>query len=412
MKARVELDTAPVVVADGNGFDDAVRPPRLVSETSRAALSALPLRLHEGLAQSHLPALDGLRMVAALLVVLYHFDSRIEVGGHGVLSFFVLSGFLITWLLLKEDERYGTVSLRLFYMRRALRIFPAFYAFWLAWTAGLMILDRRIVWGEALSAFAYVSNYYHAILGDPNTGYSHTWSLAIEEQFYLLWPVSFLALRRYPRRLAVTLAMTIVGVWLYRLILEFGINVWQGYIYAAFDTRADHLLIGCLLAVVLRRGGLPRVWARLCTPMMSLVVLGLLATSILLFHVFGPVYRNVVGFVVDPLLVAILIPQVIALRDSIWWRWLNWRWVRYFGTISYSTYLYQQVVIDPVRKAFGAYPPVVQLVVTMAAIIVTASASYFLVERPFLRLKDRTAQRTEPSSHLMLSRTVPSSYLS
>src|SRR5207249_1145705 len=168
-----------------------------------------------------------------------------------------------------------------------------------------------------------------------------------------------------------------------------------------FDTRADQVLAGCLLAVLLREGRLPRVWGRLCTPGMSLVTLALLSASIWAQEVWGPVYRNVVGFAVDPLLVAVLIPQVIALRETILWRWLNWRWVRYLGTISYSVYLYQQVVTDPVQTAFGAYPVPVMLGATVGAIVLVAAASYHLVERPFVRLKDRVARpvgRRAPSS--------------
>jgi len=101
---------------------------------------------------------------------LYHLGFQAVPGGYGVLAFFVLSGFLITWVLLKEQERFGTFSLRLFYFRRVLRIFPAFYCFWLLWTAALLLFDKRIVWGQPLSAFAFLTNYHQAIFGDPNTG--------------------------------------------------------------------------------------------------------------------------------------------------------------------------------------------------------------------------------------------------
>src|ERR1039458_10817590 len=96
----------------------------------------------------------------------------------------------------------------------------------------------------------------------PNTGFSHTWSLAIEEQFYLLWPLTFLALRRNYTRMTRFLAGAIMAIWVYRETLVLIFDVRQGYIYEAFDTRADHLLMGCLLAVVLRAGLFPRFWNR------------------------------------------------------------------------------------------------------------------------------------------------------
>jgi peptidoglycan/LPS O-acetylase OafA/YrhL len=352
----------------------------------------LPAPLGEGLAFSHLPGLDGLRMVAVFLLVFYHLGFQAIPGGHGVMAFFVLSGFLITWLLLKEQGKFGAVSLRRFYLRRALRIFPAFYFFWLLLTAALVLFHKPIVWGQALSSLLYLNNYYQAIHGDPNTGYSHTWSLAVEEQFYLLWPIAFIALSGKPRRVAAVLAAVIGVIWLYRAFLQFVVGVNQGYIYEAFDTRADHLAMGCLFAVLLRYSYLPRVWNGLCSIPMSILTLALFVASVWLSQRFGTVYRNVIGFAIDPLLIAILIVQIIALRGSLLWRWLNWRWVVYLGTISYSIYLYQQVLIHPVQKALSSYPSMMQAGATLAVVVMAASASYHFVERPFLRLKKRVAQ--------------------
>lgn len=107
---------------------------------------SLPTALARGLSRDELPALDGLRAIAAYLVVVFHFNLPWVPGGLGVLAFFVLSGFLITWLLLKEAERYGDVSLRLFYIRRALRIFPAFYVYAGGLLVALHTFGKRIVW--------------------------------------------------------------------------------------------------------------------------------------------------------------------------------------------------------------------------------------------------------------------------
>lgn len=170
-------------------------------------------------------------------MVFYHFGIGLVSGGVGVLMFFVLSGFLITWLLLKEDAKYGDISLRDFYVRRTLRIFPAFYFYALFLIGFLVFVEQRYLnWPQTLAALLYVNNYYQAITGDPNTGFSHTWSLGIEEQFYLLFPLVFVKLRRNPQRLAKLLAGSILGVWVYRLVLVLA-DVNQGYIYEAFDTQ-------------------------------------------------------------------------------------------------------------------------------------------------------------------------------
>jgi peptidoglycan/LPS O-acetylase OafA/YrhL len=341
-----------------------------------------------GLSASHIPALDGMRAVAAFLVVFYHFGVPYVPGGLGVLVFFVLSGFLITWLLLEEDDAVGSVSLRKFYGRRFLRIMPAFYVYWLLFTVLVLALGKRIVWGQTVASALYVNNYYQAILGDPNTGLSHTWTLAIEEQFYLLWPLVFRTLRKDRVRLAKVLLCGILAVWAYRAVLQLWIGVDQGYIYEAFETRADHLMIGCLLAVVLRAGLFPRFWGAVCGhPLAGVGVISALTLSAEAEFVWGYGYRNSVGFLLDPVLAAILIAQLVAFSRSPVFRGLEWPWMRYLGRISYSIYLYQQLVIDPVQHLLSAAPYAFRLAGVVVTVIGAASVSYFGVERPFLRMK-------------------------
>ena len=350
----------------------------------------LPHNLEAGLRLSQLPALDGLRAVGAFLVVFYHFGFKFISGGLGVLIFFVLSGFLITWLLLKEEERFGDISLRNFYSRRALRIFPAFYCYWLLYVLMLAVRHRSVIWNQAIASLFYANNYFQALRGDPNTGLSHTWSLGIEEQFYLLWAPSLLLFRKNRKRLAWVLAGAIAAIWIYRELLIFVFGVWQGYIYEAFDARADHLLIGCLLAVMLRSKFATRFWRTVCSNALAPgPVAVLLAGSAAFEYLRGTAYRDAIGFIIDPVLIAILIAQLIAFRETSIWSWLNLTWVRYLGRISYSIYLYQQITVEPVRKILARYPVAVQLAGALLAVILIASGSYYAVERPFLKLKER-----------------------
>ncbi len=349
----------------------------------------LPASLAHGLDGSHLPSLDGLRAIAAFLVVFYHCFLPAFPGGLGVLAFFVLSGFLITWLLLKEEERLGKVSLKLFYARRSLRIFPAFYAYWLLLMGAHIIAGKHIAVGQAISSFLYVGNYYQAIFGDPKTGLSHTWSLGVEEQFYLLWPITFLWLKENQRRTRFLL-WSIAGVWLYRELLILVVHAHQQYVYQAFEARADHLMIGCLLAVTLREGLWTRLW-RLLVAIPSLVwlTLGLLVCSAVCSDRYGALYRDAVGFIVDPILIAVLIVQVIAHSSVGFAAVLNWRWVRYLGTISYSIYLYHGHAILVADKMTGKLPRVVSIFVGILSVIAVASASYWFLEEPLLRLRAR-----------------------
>ena len=135
--------------------------------------AALPISLTAALKRPSLPSLDGLRAVAVFIVVLYHFGLTAVNGGQGVLIFFVISGFLITWLLLKEEEKWGSVSLKLFYLRRTLRIFPAFYAYWILVVVGFGLLGKHVHPVQATAAFFYVNNYYQGIFGDPKIGRAH-----------------------------------------------------------------------------------------------------------------------------------------------------------------------------------------------------------------------------------------------
>src|SRR5262249_39709282 len=146
-------------------------------------------KLSQSFHAKHIPKLDGLRAISALLVMLYHFGLPIP-AGLGVTCFFVISGFLITRLLLDGHERTRRVSLKDFYIRRSFRIFPAFYVYWAGITVWL-VYRRHVIWGQAVSSFFYVCNYYQGLHHYPSTPYSRTWSLGVEEQFYLLWPWVF-----------------------------------------------------------------------------------------------------------------------------------------------------------------------------------------------------------------------------
>jgi peptidoglycan/LPS O-acetylase OafA/YrhL len=184
-------------------------------------------------------------------------------------------------------------------------------------------------------------------------------------------------------------AALIVGAWAYRAILQFVFHVDQGWFYEAFDTRFDHLLVGCLLALVLFKGPSER-WERYCSSgALLLSACGMLAFSVYLEFLYGAPYRDSIAFIVDPLLVTAMIPMLIAQRERAGVRWLEAGPVKYIGRVSYSAYLYQQLVTEPMMKLFRGLPLLLGVALTFGAVIAVASSSYYLIERPFLRLKDR-----------------------
>lgn len=352
--------------------------------------------LYENLGKKKIPSLDGLRAVAVLLVILHHLGVRFAPHGRGVLTFFVLSGFLITWLLLKESDRRGDISVRGFYLRRVLRIFPAFYVFWaihLAVTlAGKGSLSRTAI-ADYTSAFFYVSNYWHAVSHSAFHYLGHTWALSIEEQFYLLWPLLLVTLLTDPRKLTRVLIAIIACVDLYRMVLFFGFHVSDDWLTFTFDSRIDHLLVGCLLAVLLKRGLLARFWELMTSRVwISVVTLGLIILSIAIHFHYGSPYKYAVGFVIDPLLTAILLVQVIAFPKTWAWGWLNWTATRYLGKISYSVFLYHILANDLTKHVLLPHRSMLLVVPTAIALaMLMGTCSYYLVEARFLRLKSRAA---------------------
>lgn len=352
--------------------------------------------LSEVFRRDRLPLLDGIRALSVVLVVVGHHGWTLP-ADLGVAAFFVLSGMLITWLLHREFTSTGDVSLGQFYFRRTLRIFPAYYAF----VTSSVILDRLLgdKWSPALlaSAYGYAVNYYNAFTGHPTTTVAHAWSLAIEEQFYLIWPLAFLLLMRRSRRAVVIgLCASAIAVCGWRAYLLLGRGVSTAYVYNAFDTRFDTLAIGCLLALLLVADRADRI-ARLLAPRpwAALVTLGLLALS---RYGTSEAYHHAWGYTVNALLIAAFFVQVLAWQRAAMWRWLDWRWIRHVGILSYPIYLYHGWAANLSAKIPGL-PSAAHLLVTCAIVLVVAQLSHTFVERPFLSLRRlRQGDRPEPTT--------------
>jgi peptidoglycan/LPS O-acetylase OafA/YrhL len=327
-----------------------------------------------------LPSLDGLRAVSVLLVIIGHasnttgaprwFSFAEPYANFGVRVFFVISGFLITHLLLKEHAKADRIDLPDFYVRRFFRIFPAAYvyvgfiavAFWPTLTAT-----------DLVTAFGYLSNYHP---GRP-WEFGHLWSLAVEEQFYLLWPLALVAF--FPARYKVAF-LAIVGAPVIRAAL-FLVHRPEGA-YLWFPSLADSLATGCLLAI--SRGRL----APFASKFMGRWFLVVPAVTVLLVQ-FGETKllgRGTNAFywvAVVPLIhLGIALTIEHALRRPYWI--LNARPVAWIGGLSYSLYLWQQLFLAP-RSPFAwrAWPTNVGLTLALAC------ASYYLVEQPALRLRER-----------------------
>src|SRR5215210_3121354 len=216
-----------------------------------------------GHSQRYMPGLDGLRAIAVLAVIAYHLNPASAPGGLlGVGVFFTLSGYLITDLLLGQREATGRLQLGDFWLRRARRLLPALFLMLAVVVAWVTLLDRSLLpglRGDVLAAVGYVSNWwnivreasYFARFGPPPP-LDHLWSLAVEEQFYLIWPwLLWLGLRYVPGRYALaglTLAGATLSAVAMALIYQPGVDPTR--VYEGTDTRAFGLLIGAALAMV------------------------------------------------------------------------------------------------------------------------------------------------------------------
>lgn len=346
-----------------------------------------------------IPGLDFLRAIAVLLVLLDHSGGakigpiKLFNGGLGVEIFFVLSGFLITWILLAELGRSNTIDLLAFYRRRIARLLPAYYGYVLVGVLYLWVRERPIPWEAVGAGFLYVLNYYQAFTGAQTHFLSHCWSLAVEEQFYFLWPFLLLLLWRRGVGLVKALIFSILAIWVLRAVLMLVFQVPDEYLYRALETRGDHLAVGCLLALVLRD---ERVRARvlaLTRPVaVTLFLITVLASLLVISASFHSSlgYRYAAGYVLEPLLIAILLPVVVfgSAQHVCIHRVTQFLPIVIIGEVSYGIYLFHPLVLHPVRnfveRVSGS--PMIGIAVSIAVLSMVAYVSFRWFERP---IRDR-----------------------
>jgi len=322
------------------------------------------------LERKKIPGLDGLRAIAALSVVGFHdhylarhgWFGRIYPGRFAVQVFFIISGFLITWLLLREQRATGAIDRFSFYTRRALRLFPPLLLL-LAWEHFVHIPAAGR--GPMIATALYVANYYGIFHGGL-AGLGQTWSLAVEEHFYLIWPQIFVLVRN--RRSLLRGCLVVAAL---QILWRVAAGLHGSYIYAelATETASCAALLGCAAALLIWHypGRLPRwVLRPWFTPVSVLAIVAL-----------AQLPRNVQLFWGIPL--GIPFGLCIVLQAITWeWRILENPVLEYLGQISYGVYLWGMVAIALVEK-IGHDPLNVP---PMLLAILFATISWYGLERP------------------------------
>jgi peptidoglycan/LPS O-acetylase OafA/YrhL len=342
-----------------------------------------------------IPSLDGLRAVSILIVILSHSKPslpgilansglfRYVIGGglHGVQVFFVISGYLITTLLIREFGRTGAISLKRFYARRSLRIFPPFYVYLgvlgVLWIVGVI--------PEHLPTFLAAATYTIVYLPHPQGWFVvHSWSLSVEEQFYLLWPMILLWSHR--RGKSINVALLVIAVMpLVRVILHLTMSTPDNTRAIVTSGSADTLMVGCLLALLKHnprfeqgRRKLINGWTAAGMLLLGFVLVPYL--SLKLAGTPGSLAAVALGNTITSLCIGGILVYVVENDHSIAGRILNLRLLRHIGVISYSLYIWQQLFTsDTAAPKLYSY----------LFILIAAELSFWLIEKPVMRLRAR-----------------------
>jgi peptidoglycan/LPS O-acetylase OafA/YrhL len=364
----------------------------------------LPIAPHKVHAVKKIRSIDGLRAISISMVLLGHashsmpaylqdniFFKFISNGALGVDIFFVISGYLITKLMLAEERKTGKINIKNFYIRRALRIFPVFYLYILV----ILVLKWFFVpdifssYGLVLFAGLYLWNYrslFHLRIDGNDNGlwfFGHFWSISMEEQFYLLWPMAFMNVRRDLLKrivLAIILIMPIV-----RVLTYFAMPECRGDIKLMLHTGGDTILIGCLGALIEDKIFSNRLTNRIITTnyCVAFLLLFVFVISPMLSAKFHGAYTLLFGMGLENVAVLFLLLWAIHV-PSFAARILNSKVLAHIGVLSYSLYIWQQLILsNKLSYSFSGFPQNIILVFILAAF------SYYVIEKPVLKLKDR-----------------------
>ena len=350
---------------------------------------------------TYAPSLDGIRAFAVILVICLHaqtiyptLEQSFYSGFLGVDIFFVLSGFLITSILLKEYDANGSLSARNFFARRFLRLMPAYWLHLLV----IFLFSKQLFWPRVadqvsksenfLYAFFYLTNYHRIWNGSSAPGVlGHTWSLAIEEQFYIFWfPILFLMLRNLRKKGVFIVTLSLIILLTTFRALRYDGDQTVNYLYNAFDTRVDSLLIGCLFSMIV-------LWKVFSDEFFSsryfnlLVLCAFVGIAAVFYQAesYSAAFLWTWGLTLFSVSVGIVIVWLVKLEQHTIKTILERPYIVWTGKVSYGLYLWHFSAIY-LADRFALTKPG-KFVAALFLTFSVAALSYYALERPLLKLK-------------------------
>ncbi|MGI9482386.1 MAG: acyltransferase family protein [Hyphomicrobiales bacterium] len=336
------------------------------------------------------PAFDGFRAIAVSIVVAFHCQLPQMKGGFiGVDIFFVLSGFLITTILRTEFKQTGSISFQTFFLNRALRLCPPLFlvlCFYLALAPAMF--PGANAWLDASLVALYVSDYARAFWGVPDY-LSHTWSLSVEEHFYLIWPFVVLLMgKSSDRRFFTVMLALFLAATGWRIVSYMNLTDWQ-QTYYRFDTRMSGLILGSAISA------LPKIKREIPVALLGLAASIVLIQATQLLEWKKPGVLVMGGFLVDLAAAALILS--LASASNILARVLSCKLLVYLGLLSYSIYLWHYPISRALRDHFE---PLTTFAMVWSISLLLSAISYELVEKPLRAFRKKKRVKPGPATEL------------
>ncbi|GAB3895575.1 acyltransferase family protein [Spirosoma agri] len=360
---------------------------------------------------NYIPGLDGFRGVAILLVVFSHYGyGHILPGGFGVTLFFFISGLLITRLMIAEYEKKQRIDMKSFYARRLLRLYPALLFMVVIAVLFTILIGCEVNMNEILSTVFYYRNYY-MIYATPEVSamcskvYNIVWSLAVEEHFYIVFPILFIVLFRWNNLFIGILIAAIIGAMCWRLHIASTQGLSYAVtdrIYRSTDTRFDAILFGCLTSLVLHRT--PNgSYIRFAGHWLPYGVAALLLLFTLVYR--DLFFRETIRYTVQGMALSVLVPATLYHKTYSWLLTkLSVPWLIQVGKVSYSLYMFHWVGVCFAEHYVTPYRATLPWMAVAASVgIVLTLISYLYVEKPTMKLRKRFGSNVDVTEKMNIN---------